>query len=79
MSSFKNSFSTITEKIKMGERYKGLIGGVHLWKEDIKEKWSGMKEEGGVAESFVKKSGEIKEKVITKINHGDEQYDHLYR
>ena len=59
----------------MSEKYTGLIGRWHLWKEAAKEKWAGVKEVGGIKE----KTNDLKEEVIRKINHGDDQYDHLYR
>ena len=76
----------------MGEKsqhYNGLVGRFHIAKEGIKEKWGGVKEKcGNLNEKEVtgssnggvkKKAHEFKEEVITKINHGDKEYNHLYR
>ena len=62
----------------MGDKYTNLIGRFHLAKEAAKEKWSTPKEEGGIAHTIGQRADEAKEKVIRKINHG-EDYDHLYR
>jgi len=62
----------------MGDKYTNLIGRFHLAKEAAKEKWSSTKEEGGIAHTIGQRADEAKEKVIRKINHG-EDYDHLYR
>ncbi len=63
----------------MGEKYAGLVGHFHLWKEGVKEKWHSVKEEGGMAHGIKQKTDDLKEEVIRKINHGDEEYDHLFR
>ena len=63
----------------MSEKYAGLIGRFHLWKEGLKEKWGSVKEAGGLEDSLKAKTSELKEEIITKMNHGDEEYDHLYR
>jgi hypothetical protein len=60
---------------KMGKKYESLVGRFHLAKEGVKETWADMKENGGLPA----KANEIKEDVIKKMNHGDDQYDHLYR
>jgi hypothetical protein len=59
----------------MGEKYGSLVGRFHLAKESFKDRWSNIKETGGINA----KANEIKEDVIKKMNHGDEQYEHLYR
>ena len=59
----------------MGEKYGSLVGRFHLAKEGLKEKWTEVKETGGLHA----KANEFKEDVIKKMNHGDDQYDHLYR
>ena len=63
----------------MGDKYTNLIGRFHLAKQTIKEKWSSTKEEGGIPHTLGQKADEVKEKVIRKINHGEDSYDHLYR
>lgn len=63
----------------MGEKYTSLVGRLHLAKEAVKEKWSATKEEGGISHTLGQKADEVKEKVIRRINHGDGEYDHLYR
>ncbi len=63
----------------MGEKYAGLVGRFHLWKEGAKDRWHSVKEEGGVGDNIKKRTDEIKEDVIRRINHGDEEYDHLFR
>ena len=59
------------------EQYDNLVGKFHLAKESVKEKWSNYKDAGDGA--FKDKANEIKEDVISKINRGDIEYDHLYR
>ena len=63
----------------MGDKYTNLIGRFHLAKEAVKEKWSSTKEEGGIAHDIGKKADDVREKVICKINHGENNYEHLYR
>ena len=63
----------------MSEKYEALIGRFHLWKEWIRETWGSVRAEGGVASSLKGKSEEVRENIIKKINHGDDQFDHLYR
>ena len=63
----------------MSEKYESLIGRFHLWKEWIREKWDAVRAEGGVANSLMGKSEEVREEIIKKMNHGDDQFDHLYR
>ena len=63
----------------MGEKYSATVGRFHLAKEQIREKWASTKEEGGVAHTFVAQADEAKEKVIKIMNHGEGNYDHLYR
>ena len=59
--------------------YAGLVGRFHLWKESAKERWRNLKGEGELEETLKKRADGIKEDVIKKINHGDEEYDHLFR
>ena len=76
----------------MGEKsqqYNSLVGRFHIAKEGIKEKWSSLKEKGkninekepngGNNEGVKKKANEFKEGMSSKINHGDKEYNHLYR
>lgn len=63
----------------MGERYSDLVGRFHLYKEAIKDKWNTVKEDGGLKNSLQKRTEELKDVTIQKINRGDEEYDHLYR
>ena len=76
----------------MGEKsqhYNSLVGRFHIAKEGIKEKWGSLKEKGkninekeptgSSNEGVKKKANEFKEGMITKINHGDKEYNHLYR
>ena len=63
----------------MGEKYAGLVGRLHLWKEGAKERWGAVKEEGGLGDNIRRRTDEIKEDVIRRMNHGDEEYDHLFR
>ncbi len=63
----------------MSEKYTGLIGRLHLWKEGAKERWRDVKEEGGLGDNLKQRTDDLKEKAIRKINHGDEEYDHLFR
>ena len=63
----------------MGDKYTSLIGRFHLAKEAAKDKWSSTKEEGGIAHDIGKKADDVREKVICKINHGENNYEHLYR
>ncbi len=63
----------------MSEKYKGLVGRAHLAKESAKEAWSSAKEVGGVNGALQEKVDQYKENVIRKINHGEGDYDHLYR
>ena len=78
----------------MGEKsqhYNKLVGGFHIAKEGIKEKWGTLKEKcqnvnepdvSGSSNSgsgVKQKANEFKEEVITKINHGDKEYNHIYR
>ena len=76
----------------MGEKmqqYSSLIGRFHIAKETVKEKWGNAKEScGNVNEKDVANGGGggmktaanvFKEDVINKINHGDKEYNHLYR
>ena len=63
----------------MSEKYTDVVGRFHLWKESFKEKWSTVREEGGIEDSLRQRTNDIKEDVIRRINHGDDQYDHLYR
>ncbi len=62
----------------MSEKYKGLVGRAHLAKESAKEAWSTAKE-GGAGQALKAKVDVVKEDVIRKINHGEGDYDHLYR
>ena len=63
----------------MSEKYSSLVGRLHLWKEGLKNWWGSVKDEGGIKESVVNKKDQIKNDLINKINHGDQEYDHLYR
>ncbi len=63
----------------MSEKYSGLVGRFHLWKEGVKQRWQGVKEEGGVESVIKNTSGRVKEDLINKINKGDGDYDHLFR
>ena len=76
----------------MGEKsqhYNSLVGRFHIAKEGIKEKWGSLKETGkninekeptgSSNEGVKKKANEFNEGMITKINHGDKEYNHLYR
>ena len=76
----------------MGEKsqkYNSLVGRFHIAKEGLKEKWGTAKEKcenlsekegtGSANGGVKKKANEFKEEVITKINHGDKEYNHLYR
>ena len=76
----------------MGEKsqqYNSLVGKFHIAKEGVKESWGTVKEKcGNLNEKEVngssnggvkKKANEFKEEVITKMNHGDKEYNHLYR
>jgi hypothetical protein len=63
----------------MGDKYTGRVGRLHLAKEAVKEKWSSAKEEGGIDHTFREKANQVKEDVIRQINHGEGEYDHLYR
>ena len=59
----------------MAEKYGSLVGRFHLAKESLKERWTNVKETGGIHA----KANEMREDVIKKMNHGDEEYEHLYR
>ena len=76
----------------MGEKsqqYNSLVGRFHIAREGVKEKWGSWKEKcknvnkkdvnGSSNTGVKKKANEFKEEVITKINHGDKEYNHLYR
>lgn len=63
----------------MSEKYTGLIGRVHLMREAVRERWSKVKEEGGIQDTLRAKTTELKEQAIRTINHGDPDFDHLYR
>lgn len=63
----------------MGEKYSSAVGRIHLAKETVKEKWASTKEEGGVAHTLETRVDEAKENVIKLMNHGEGNYDHLYR
>ncbi|TRY68433.1 hypothetical protein TCAL_01367 [Tigriopus californicus] len=63
----------------MSEKYTGLVGRAHLMREAVRERWSKIKEEGGVQDTFRAKTSELKEQAIRTINHGDPDFDHLYR
>ena len=63
----------------MGEKYSSAVGRFHMAKEFVKEKWSSTKDEGGVAHSLAAQANEAKEKVIKLMNHGEGNFDHLYR
>ena len=63
----------------MGEQYSSAVGRIHLAKETVKEKWASTKEEGGVAHTLETRVDEAKENVIKLMNHGEGNYDHLYR
>lgn len=63
----------------MSEKYTEVIGRFHLWRESLREKWSQVREEGGLEDSLKQKTNELKEKAIRTINHGDPEFDHLYR
>lgn len=60
----------------MAEKYAGKF---HVIKEDAKEKWGTFKEKG-LNDSVKENVQVVKDKVITRINHGTGgDYDHLYR
>ena len=76
----------------MGEKsqqYNSLVGRFHIAREGVKERWGSLKEKcknvnekdvnGSSSSGVKKKASEFKEEVITKINHGDKEYNHLYR
>jgi hypothetical protein len=67
----------------MSEKYAGLIGRFHLWKESARERWAAVKETGGLGDTVRQKTSDITEGVITKMNHGEDgkedEYGHLYR
>lgn len=58
----------------MAEKYAGKF---HVIKEDAKEKWGTFKEKG-LNDSVKENVQVVKNKVISRINHGGD-YDHLYR
>ena len=71
------------------KQYDSNVGRFHIAKETIKEKWGHLKEHcgnlnekelsGGENGAVKNRANELKEKVITRINHGDKEYNHLYR
>ncbi len=63
----------------MASRYSALIGRWHLSKERLKERWADVQEEGGVAAAAKNQVATVAEAAVRKINHGDENYDHLFR
>jgi hypothetical protein len=76
----------------MGEKsqqYNSLVGRFHIAREGVKEKWGSLKEKcknvnkkdvnGSSSNEFEQKASEFKEEMITKMNHGDKEYNHLYR
>lgn len=63
----------------MGEKYASAVGRFHLAKESARQKWASTQEEGGVAHTVGARVDEAKERVIKLMNHGEGDYDHLYR
>ncbi len=65
----------------MSAKYAGLVGRFHLWRESAKERWSSVRESGGVGDTVRQKTDELKEGAIRRMNKaGDgDEYDHLYR
>ena len=48
----------------MSEKYTEVIGRFHLWRESLREKWSQVREEGGLEGSLKQRTNELKEKAI---------------
>ena len=76
----------------MGEKsqhYNNVTGRFHITKQNIKERWATLKEKcknvnqkevkGSNSPGVKQKANEFKEEMITKINHGDKEYNHIYR
>jgi len=60
-------------------KYADLVGRFHLWKESAKEKWSGVKEEGGAARAAAGAVQSATDKAVDVFNGGDDTYDHMFR